>query len=85
MSLLHCSLAGTASNWYDSSLNQSSSKNDWSSSLQIFKNQFHSQRHAYNTLPEALSLVKKTKKVKHYALKLKFFLNKDVILNTRPP
>ena len=41
MSLLYCSLTGTASNWYDR-LPQVY-KDDWSSFLQIFKKQFYSQ------------------------------------------
>ena len=57
MSLLYCSLTGTASNWYDR-LPQVY-KDDWSSFLQIFKKQFYSQKHAYHAQIEALSLLKK--------------------------
>ena len=69
MSLLYCSLTGTASNWYDR-LPQVY-KDDWSSFLQIFKNQFCSQKHAYHAQIEAISLVKKDKEnVCHYTLKV---------------
>ena len=57
MSLLYCSLTGTASNWYDC-LPQVY-KDDWSSFLQIFKKQFYSKKHAYHAQIEALSLLKK--------------------------
>ena len=67
MSLLYCSLTGTASNWYDR-LPQVY-KDDWSSFLQIFKVQFYSQKHAYHAQLEALSLVKKdNENVRHFAL-----------------
>ena len=57
MSLLYCSLTGTASNW--------------PSFLQFFKKQFYSQKHAYHAQLEALSLVKKDYgNVRHYALKV---------------
>ena len=69
MSLLYCSLTGTASNWYDR-LPQVY-KDDWSSFLQIFKKQFYSQKHAYHVQIEALSLVKKdNENVRHFALKV---------------
>ena len=69
MSLLYCSLTGTASNWYDR-LPQIY-KDDWSSFLQIFKKQFYSQKHAYHAQIEALSLVKKdNENVRHFALKV---------------
>ena len=69
MSLLYCSLTGTASNWYDR-LPQVY-KDDWSSFLQIFKKQFYSQKHAYHAQIEALSLVKKdNENVRHFALKV---------------
>ena len=68
MSLLYCSLTGTASNWYDR-LPQVY-KDDWSSFLQVFRKQFYSQSHAYHAQIEALSLVKKdNENVRHYALK----------------
>ena len=57
MSLLYCSLTGTASNWYDR-LPQVY-KNDWSSFLQTFKKQFYFQNHACIAQMEALSIVKK--------------------------
>ena len=57
MSLLYCSLTRTASNWYDR-LPQVY-KDDWSSFLQSFKEQFYSQKHAYHAQIEALSLLKK--------------------------
>ena len=69
MSLLYCSLTGTASNWYDR-LPQVY-KDDWSSFLQIFKKQFYSQKHAYHAQFEALSLLKKdNENVRHFALKV---------------
>ena len=69
MSLLYCSLTGTASNRYDR-LPQVY-KDDWSSLLQIFKKQFHSQKHAYHAQIEALSLLKKdNENVRHFALKV---------------
>ena len=69
MSLLYCSLTGTASNWYDR-LPQIY-KNDWSSFLQIFKKQFYPQKHAYHAQIEALSLFKKdNENVRHFALKV---------------
>ena len=69
MSLLYCSLTGTASNWYDR-LPQVY-KDDWSSFLQIFKKQFYSQKHAYHAQIEALSLVNKdNENVRHFALKV---------------
>ena len=69
MSLLYCSLTGTASNWYDR-LPQVY-KDDWSSFLQIFKKLFYSQKHAYHAQIEALSLVKKdNENVRHFALKV---------------
>ena len=69
MSLLYCSLTGTASNWFDR-LPQVY-KDDWSSFLQIFKKQFYSQKHAYHAQIEALSLVKKdNENVRHFALKV---------------
>ena len=69
MSLLYCSLTGTASNWYDR-LPQVY-KDDWSSFLQIFKKQFYSQKHAYHAQIEALSLLKKdNENVRHFALKV---------------
>ena len=69
MSLLYCSLTGTASNWYYC-LPQVF-KDDWSSFLQIFKKQFYSQKHAYHAQIEALSLVKKDyENVRHFALKV---------------
>ena len=69
MSLLYCSLTGTASNWYDR-LPQVY-KDDWSSFLQIFKKQFYSQNHAYHAQIEALSLPKKdNENVRHFALKV---------------
>ena len=68
MSLLYCSLTGTAFNWYDR-LPQVY-KDDWSSFLQIFKKQFYSQKHAYHAQIDALSLVKKdNENVRHLALK----------------
>ena len=69
MSLLYCSLTGTASNWYDR-LPQVY-EDDRSSFLQIFKKQFCSQKHAYHAQIEALSLLKKdNENVRHFALKL---------------
>ena len=69
MSLLYCSLTGTAANWYDR-LPQVY-KDDWSSFLQNFKKQFYSQKHAYHVQIEALSLVKKdNENVRHFALKV---------------
>ena len=69
MSLLYCSLTGTASNWFDR-LPQVYI-DDWSSFLQIFKKQFYSQKHAYHAQIEALSLVKKdNENVRHFALKV---------------
>ena len=69
MSLLYCSLTGTASNWYDR-LPQVY-KDDWSSFLQIFRKQFYSQKHAYHAQIEALSLLKKdNENVRHFALKV---------------
>ena len=71
MSLLYCSLTGTASNWYDR-LPQVH-KDDWSSFLKSFKKQFYSQKHAYHAEIEALSLVKKdNENVRHFALKVEF-------------
>ena len=72
MSLLYCSLTGTASNWYDR-LPQVY-KDDWSSFLRNFKKQFYSQKHAYHAQIEALSLVKKdNENVRQYALKVENF------------
>ena len=69
MSLLYCSLTGTASNWYDR-LPQVY-KDDWSSFLQIFKKQFYSQKHAYHAQIEGLSLLEKdNENVRHFALKV---------------
>ena len=65
MSLLYCSLTGTASNWYDR-LSQTY-KNDWSSFLQIFKEQFILKKIRFSQL-DALSLVKTDKEnVRLYA------------------
>ena len=61
MSRLFCSLTGTASKWYDC-LPQVY-KDDWSSSLQIFKKKFSSQKHAYHAQFEALSFFKKIMKM----------------------
>ena len=61
MSLLYCSLTGTASNWYDQ-LPQVY-KSDWSSFLQKLKKQFYSQKHAYHAQIEASHLVKKMMKM----------------------
>ena len=70
MSQLFCSLTGTVSKWYDR-LRQFY-KNDWSPFIQIFKNQFYSQTHAYHAQLEALSLVKKdNENGRHYVLKVK--------------
>ena len=69
MSLLYCSLTGTAYNWYDRF--PQVYKDDWSSFLQIFKKQFYSQKHAYHAQIEALSLLKKdNENVRHFALKV---------------
>ena len=69
MSLLYCSLTGTASNWYDR-LPQVY-KDDWSYFLQIFKKRFFSQKHAYHAQIEALAIVKKdNENVRHFALKV---------------
>ena len=69
MSLLYCSLTGTASNWYDR-LPQVY-KDDWSAFLQIFKKQFYSQKHAYHAQIEALTLLKKdNENARHFALKV---------------
>ena len=80
MSLLYCSLTGTASNWYDR-LPQVY-KDDRSSFLQIFRKPFYSQKHAYYAQIEALSLVKKNENVRHYARKV---VNKAGAMNTHPP
>ena len=73
MSLLYCSLTGTASNWYDR-LPQVY-KDDWSSFLQILRKQFYSQKHAYHAQIEARSLVKKDdENVRHFALKVETHL-----------
>ena len=61
MSLLYCSLTGTASNWYDR-LPQVY-KDDWSSFLQIFKKQFYSKNTHIMLKLEPFPLLKKIMKM----------------------
>ena len=57
MAFIQCSSTGTALSWY---IRLSDTyKQDWSAFVQPFKKQFSSQKNAYHTQNEAITLVKK--------------------------
>ena len=77
MAFIQCSLTGTALSWYIR-LNDTY-KQDWSAFVQVFKNQFSSQKNAYYAQVEALNLVKKDNEtVRHFAPKVQQLVEKDL-------
>ena len=61
ISLLYCSLKGTASNWYDET--PQLHKVVWYSFLQSLKEEFFSKKQAYHAQLEVLALTKKKTKL----------------------
>ena len=61
MAFIQCSLTGTALSWYIR-LNDTY-KQDWHAFVQVFKTHISSQKNAYYSQVEALSLIKKTMKL----------------------
>ena len=60
MAYIQCSLTGTALDWYTDL--HISYKQQWNSSVQLFKKQFSSQKTAYHAQVEAMSLMKRIMK-----------------------
>ena len=68
MAYIHCSLIGTALDWYTNL--HISKKQQWNSFVKLFKKQFSSQKTAYYAQVEAMSLMKKDNEtVRHFAIR----------------
>ena len=75
MAYIQCSLTGTALDWYTNL--HISYKQQWNSSVQLFKKQFSSQKTAYYAQVEAMSLMKKDNEtVHHFALRVQQLVKK---------
>ena len=75
MAYIQCSLVGTAFAWYTNL--HISNKQQWNSFVQLFKEQFSSQKTAYYAQVEAMSHMKKDDKtVRHFALRVQQLVKK---------